>query len=73
LKPPKKSTPLVCHLLEVAAKYPLIQFEAQMMAFFESLHRQIMPPVLEQLNQGQLEGYSMSQSQSVMSRARVVL
>jgi hypothetical protein len=63
----------VCHLLELAGRYPLSHFEAQMMTFLESLQQQIPDPVLEQLNQGPLDGFTVSQTQSMINRARVVL
>lgn len=72
LKPTSKSTPLAHHLLQVASTYPLHEFERCMMGFLATLHIRISPPVLTQLEDGQIDGLSVSQCQELIRRAQVV-
>jgi len=72
LKPSSKSTSLVHHLLQAADAYPLLKFEQCMMGFLATLHGRISPPLLSQLEEGQVEGLPMSQCQEVLRRWQAV-
>jgi hypothetical protein len=72
LKPSSKSTPLAHHLLQAAKLYPLHSFEQCMMGFLQTIHSHTSPPVLSQLEDGQVEGLSLDQSQELLRRAQVV-
>jgi len=72
LKPTSKSCSLATHLLQVAALYPLHDFEKCMMSFLATVHSRISPPLLLQLEDGHVDGLSMSQCQDLLQRAQAV-
>lgn len=59
LTPPIKASSLgPNHLLQVAAEYPIVDFEAKIISYLTALSQSIDAPVLVQLEQGQLKGLS---------------
>lgn len=65
---PKNDEDLPNHMLQVAVQFPVVDFETKVLSFLDALVRSIELPVLVQLEQGQLTGLSVKETNAFKRR-----
>lgn len=68
LNPGKRGLPVVDHLLQTAAEYLVMDFEAKVFQYLQALSQSVESPVLVQLEQGQLAGLSTEETDEFKAR-----